>query len=784
MSFNTPDKQASTSLGSNTGGSKPTFSFGASTKGATQPAFGFASNANSSNAGFGFNTDASNNSAGGTGTSSAFGGAQPASTFSFSAKNDNNKPGFSFGNNTNNADGLNTGAFNFNIGDKKSDANSAKPLGTSAVNEEVNGAAPAFGSSNATSGSLFGKKDDAKPTLFGAKSSGTSTSLFGAKPSGASPSLFGAKPSGASSSLFGGQSSEKSEPPSFQNQNSTGTSKPSFSFGNIKSDSASKPSLFGAKVQEMGKSSEPATLNSGAAQSSAPSFSFGNKAASSTPPLNLGGNSNTQKSSGTFGFGANSATPSAPINFGAAKDETSSKTKPLFNFNSEKNPESAANASSEPVVTGAGSSAAAPLFSLNGSKDTASKPTSFSFGSKKEVNTKSDTKPAFSFGSNEGTSKPEVFSMGKKDNEPSLALGSKKAEDKPTAAFSFGTKSSVNKSDDLPNKEAGKPAFSFNNKIGDNTQSSEEAGREKPSTTDSNFSFGGKKSTAEKHGASTNSESKGFSFGGNKDGPGTQDNSKTGAKGFSFGTAKEAETNKSASNATIGSTFGAQKEEQKKDLGEANLSTSKTAAQSLNPKVVEPIPVSLDNKTLDDLITKWTEQLSGAATHFNEFSKKTNEWDQVLVKGGQQISQLYADTLLAEQSQNRIDESLQYVERQQNELETFLNSYENKTETLLSEVLSTNGSGSANNNDQKREQAYHTAETLDENLNSLSLNLSSLIAEINEVSNTFNKATTINMHNKDENTQLIKILNSHLEALKSLDNNSSGLENKIKLLSK
>ena len=155
----------------------------------------------------------------------------------------------------------------------------------------------------------------------------------------------------------------------------------------------------------------------------------------------------------------------------------------------------------------------------------------------------------------------------------------------------------------------------------------------------------------------------------------------------------------------------------------------------------------------------------------------------MLVKGGEQINKLYSDTLVAEQTQNRIDQSLSYIERQQDELEIFLENYERKTESLLVDVLSSNGVTAGNTNDQKRQQAFKTAEKLDDNLKSLSMNLSSLINEINEVSNTFNKTSNMDIGDQGENSQLVKLLNAHLDALKVLDNNSSILEQKIKNIS-
>lgn len=463
-----------------------------------------------------------------------------------------------------------------------------------------------------------------------------------------------------------------------------------------------------------------------------------------------------------FNFGQSSATQPA---FGSTASTSTGLSTFSFNATSSSNTQNKLFSFGSNNQTGATTNAASGTTTAA----TSNAPPSFP-----NFSTQSSTTPSFGLKTDSKPATGELFgaASGNKTSATSGGLfGAAKplTETKPatTGTFSFG------------NKDGAKPSFPF----GTTTTTSSETKKEE---TKSPFSSGAAKPEDKKETPKPT-----FSFG-----------AKTDSKPLSGGfpsTALKTEDKKQKTTSDKPSFSFSAKAEQKSDENKSETEADKhkkavTFSESVITrdemkevaKTVEPKPISLNNRTLEDLITKWTNQLSNATTSFEKYSRKINEWDHVLVDGGEKISQLYTDVVQAELTQTKIDQSLSYIERQQNELETFLDNYEAKADILLSDVLASSNQqrdSSVITNDQKREQAYRTAEFLDENLSSLGTNLSSLISEINEVSDSFNKANGLgagkDAGKDDDLSQVVHLLNSHLDSLKWIEKSSDELKTKL-----
>lgn len=195
---------------------------------------------------------------------------------------------------------------------------------------------------------------------------------------------------------------------------------------------------------------------------------------------------------------------------------------------------------------------------------------------------------------------------------------------------------------------------------------------------------------------------------------------------------------------------------------------SKTAAANIQD--IAP-SAYLKNKSFEDIIAKWTSALAKNTSEFQAQATNIASWDRVLVENGEKISDLYNQVVQAEQNQGKIDQLLQYVGKQQDDLEGLLEGYEKQASEFLTNLTGPEGLQPV---DQDREKAYRLAEDLNEKLENMGGNLSSVIEEINKVSNDLNHAKE-----DDALTQIVKILNSHLSSLQWIDSNTTYLQEKL-----
>ena len=711
----------------------------------------------------------------------------------FGNNNSSNTQGNAFGGNANNNNNASQNTtFSFGSSNTNPTTNAfgqnAKPsggfsFGAGSNNQQSQPSSSLFGAPKTTGfGSAFGANTDANKS----QTTSNQASTFGQTGSNANATsaggfTFGKKDEspaatsntgGASNTggIFGVSNSGHSIAPQQQQQQTTS------GFGSFTNPQLSTPSntfggVFGQKKDD--------------SQEKKPAFGFG----TSNSSLNVFGPTQTGSGAGgAFSVGEKKETPTAPTNLFDAKKDESSRAAPTststsdFQFPGLQQPKAsspfgtAANNEAEkmsqsPMSIG-GTASPKPgstLFGFGAKKgDTTEKPmsgASFLFGKKDEVK----DKPASGslFGTSGGKPAAGGFSFGaKKTDEPA------KKDEKPTGGFSFG----ANK-DDGKDKQTG--GFSFGAK--------KDEDKDKPA---GGFSFGTKKDEDKDKSAG------GFSFGAKKD----EDKDKP-AGGFSFGAKKDEDKDKQ----TGGFSFGAKKDEgeTKKEIDAAKIappssstttSTSDTSQPNLKPTKIQPIPVSIDNKNLDDLILKWSKQLSSTAKLFHTYTDKVKTWDLKLVESGDAITKLNQESIEVQALESKIDQQLRFVENQQDELEKVLDNYEQQTDILLSNIEVNNNSGAISSGnvpaitggantsthtagvsasssalttrddtqhqqqqlqplvptsvsltDKLREKAYYNAELLDERLDTLGENLNTLITEVNSIGNIFNKSLAKNL---------------------------------------
>lgn len=142
---------------------------------------------------------------------------------------------------------------------------------------------------------------------------------------------------------------------------------------------------------------------------------------------------------------------------------------------------------------------------------------------------------------------------------------------------------------------------------------------------------------------------------------------------------------------------------------------------------------------MDEILTRWASDLTRYTKEFKAHAETIAHWDQIIVDNSAKIDKLYVKTRTCEKQTMSVEMQLTAVENQQNELEAWLNRYENDVDEMLAK------DGPAQHElggpDQERERTYKLAERLGERLDDMGRDLQSMIEEVNAANASLGKSS-------------------------------------------
>lgn len=190
-----------------------------------------------------------------------------------------------------------------------------------------------------------------------------------------------------------------------------------------------------------------------------------------------------------------------------------------------------------------------------------------------------------------------------------------------------------------------------------------------------------------------------------------------------------------------------------------------TTGLSTLPAISAPTK-QMSYKELEEIIEKWLHDLGEQEKAFLSQAVQVNNWDKQLIENGEKVTLLNNEVERVKAEQRRLDRELDFILSQQEELEELLKPIENqmKSHHMIQHVQ---------HSDVERERTYNLAENIDVQLKRMMEDLREIIERINNSNVTPNQGTDETM------LQIGKILNSHMDSLQWIDQNSNQLQKRV-----
>uniref|UniRef100_G3NM85 Nuclear pore glycoprotein p62 n=1 Tax=Gasterosteus aculeatus TaxID=69293 RepID=G3NM85_GASAC len=191
-----------------------------------------------------------------------------------------------------------------------------------------------------------------------------------------------------------------------------------------------------------------------------------------------------------------------------------------------------------------------------------------------------------------------------------------------------------------------------------------------------------------------------------------------------------------------------------------------SAASTISATAAPPV---MTYAQLEGLINKWSLELEDQERHFLQQATQVNAWDRMLVENGEKITSLHKEMEKVKLDQRRLNQELDFILSQQKELEDLLCPLEES-------VKEQSGTIYMQNADEERERTYKLAENVDAQLKRMSQDLKEIIEHLNTSSGPADTS--------DPLQQICKILNTHMDSLQWIDQNSVLLQRRVEEVSK
>lgn len=198
-------------------------------------------------------------------------------------------------------------------------------------------------------------------------------------------------------------------------------------------------------------------------------------------------------------------------------------------------------------------------------------------------------------------------------------------------------------------------------------------------------------------------------------------------------------------------------------------------ASDAKPLVKNEAGWTLRNKTMEEISNKWSQDLDLYTKEFHGLANEVQSWDRLLIDNGGKLAKLIHSVEDIENNQKVIEDSLEYVEKQQSVLTDFLDKFEDSVKDILKQGQ---GYRRMTKADTEREKAFILAERLDDELNNTSKSLADLAVEVDDAK--LKIESSLNITEEDAPLfEVIEIIKNHNEAVTRIEKESDDLSKKI-----